>query len=166
MPLDNLNSNHYEEGTKTTVLDLITQLEAALANHLVNLSPEERQSKGSINEQNKLIINKAKDYQTSEPGKSSPDVDWAEYDADYSDREFSQGLELRLASLAQGITNARILNDYDLYQAALLDYDYAKYKLGTGDAGYEQKVNEYKQFFSGGRPPASNSGEGDGTVEE
>jgi hypothetical protein len=54
----------------------------------------------------------------------------------------------RLESLTTRLKNAKILHDYDNYQAALADYAYANFMAGTSTAGYETKVNEMKQFFS------------------
>ena len=60
----------------------------------------------------------------------------------------------RLQSLIDGMTNAKILHDWDNYQAALTDYDYAKYKVTTNATGYQTKVSELAQFFAG-RPTGS-----------
>ena len=46
------------------------------------------------------------------------------------------------------MTNAKILHDWDNYQAALTDYDYAKYKVTTNATGYQTKVSEIGQFFN------------------
>jgi hypothetical protein len=46
------------------------------------------------------------------------------------------------------LNNAKILHDYDNYQAALADYAYANFMAGTATPGYEIKVNEMKQFFT------------------
>lgn len=56
----------------------------------------------------------------------------------------------RLQSVLDGLGNAKILHDWDNYQAALTDYNFAKYKANTQTAGYETKVNELAQFFTGG----------------
>ena len=60
----------------------------------------------------------------------------------------------RLQSLIDGLGNAKILHDWDNYQASLTDYDFAKYKASTQAVGYETKVTELSQFFAG-RPSGS-----------
>ena len=50
-------------------------------------------------------------------------------------------------SLSTKLKNAKILHDYDNYQAALTDYAYTNYKAGTASPGFETKLNETKQFF-------------------
>ena len=59
----------------------------------------------------------------------------------------------RLESLTTRLKNAKILHDYDNYQAALDDYAYTNFMAGTSTPGYETKMNEMKQFF--GRTTAS-----------
>ena len=148
MPLENLNGIHYTAAEKTAVGTSLTAIETALAIKFKNLSPDERTKFGSVQEQNKLIINKVKDFRTNQPTLSSPDIDWAEFQNDVDSRDFIQAVIARLESLAQSLNNNKIMHDYDCYQASLTDYDYSKYKLGTKVAGFEIKVNELSQFFN------------------
>ena len=148
MPFENLNANHFLPAEKTAVATNLAALEATLRPKIKNLSAEERQRYGSINELNKLIVNKAKDYKTSQPTLSSPDVDWVEFQNDFDSREFLQSTILRLQNMIDGLNNNKILHDFDNYQAALTDYDYSKYKASTKIAGFEHKVAEMGQFFN------------------
>lgn len=160
MPFTNFDSRHFSTTEKTAVNTAVTAIETALANKLANLTAEERQQYGSVNEQNKLIINKVKDFRDSQPTLSSPDVDWAEFTNDFDTRTFIQTTMQRLQSLLDGLKNAKILHDWDNYQAALTDYDYAKYKASTQATGYETKVSEIAQFFTGGNNTNKNTEEG------
>lgn len=148
MALTNMNGKHFTTEEKTTILDSLSALETALASSLVNLTAQERQQFGSVNEQNKLIINKVRDYRTTKPELSSPDIDWTEFENDYQSREFIQDINQRLQTLYEGLLSAKILHDYDNYQAALTDYGYTQYKKGSGATGYDTKITELKQFFS------------------
>ncbi|MBK8443232.1 MAG: hypothetical protein IPL35_07360 [Sphingobacteriales bacterium] len=148
MPFNNFESRHFSAAEKTTINNAVAALETALTDKLANLNAEERGRLGSINEQNKLIVNKVRDYRLSQPTLSSPDVDWTEFLNDFDSRVFIQNLMMRLDGLLQSLENAKILHDWDNYQAALTDYDYAKYKVGTQALGYETKLEEIKQFFS------------------
>lgn len=148
MPLENLNSEHYLDTEKTAVINSLNTLETALMPKIKNLSAEERRKYGSVNEQNKLLINKINDYRNSQPSLSSPDIDWSEFTNDFKSREFLQATINRLQSLIDGLNNKKIMHDFDNYQAALTDYDYSKYKAGTKAPGYETKVNEVSQFFT------------------
>lgn len=160
MPLTNLNSAHLTEAQVTAAQNALTELENALAIITVQLTPEDRQKYGSINEQNKLLVNKVKDFRQSNPNLSVSDVDWDEFDKDFASRNVFESLINRLNALAIKLQGAKILHDYDNYQAALDDYAYTTYRAATGADGYENKYNELKQFF--GRttknfnPPPSN----------
>jgi hypothetical protein len=152
MPFTNFDSRHFTEADKTAVGTALTALETSLLNKTANLDAAERKQYGSVNEQNKLIINKVKDYYETQPGLSSPDIDWAEFSDDFDTRSFIQSVILRLQSLADGLESAKMLHDWDNYQAALLDYDFSKYKAGTQVPGFKIKVSEIGQFFTGGNP--------------
>lgn len=56
MPFTNLDNRHFSAAEKTAINTAITSIETAVATKLTNLSGEERQKYGSINEQNKLIV--------------------------------------------------------------------------------------------------------------
>ena len=154
MPFTNFDSRHFSAAEKTTVNTAVSSLETALEAKLANLTPEERQQYGSVNEQNKLIINKVKDFRDTQPTLSSPDVDWVEFMSDHDTRSFLQSTVQRLQSMIDGLSNAKILHDWDNYQASLTDYDFAKYKSSTSATGYQTKVTELGQFFAG-RPTGS-----------
>jgi hypothetical protein len=67
MPFSNLISDHYTSEEKASVNKALATLEETLTSKLVNLSPEDRQKYGSVGEQNKLIVNKVKDYRINQP---------------------------------------------------------------------------------------------------
>ena len=115
MPFENLTNNHFLPAEKTTVATALASLETTLLPRIKNLSAEERQKYGSINETNKLIVNKAKEYRASQPTLSSPDVDWVEFQNDFDSRDFLQSTILRLQSIIDGLNNNKILHDYDNY---------------------------------------------------
>ena len=157
MAITNLNNTHLTAAQLTDAQDALTQLETALQVINVNLSAEDRQKYGSINEQNKLFVNKVYDFNESQPTLSSPDVDWEEFNRDFISRTNLEAIIARLDSLSTKLKNAKILHDYDNYQAALTDYAYTNYKAGTASPGFETKVNETKQFFSKTSSKTSNT---------
>ena len=157
MAITNLNNTHLTAAQLTDAQDALTQLETALQVINVNLSAEDRQKYGSINEQNKLFVNKVYDFNESQPTLSSPDVDWEEFNRDFTSRTNLEAIIARLDSLSTKLNNAKILHDYDNYQAALTDYAYTNYKAGTASPGFETKVNETKQFFSKTSSKTSNT---------
>lgn len=126
----------------------LTALEQALADKKRNLSPEERQRFGSINETNKLFVNKVFGYCKSQPDFCGPDVDWPEFEADFQDRNILETRIARIRSLLEAMENMKILHDYDNFQNALVDYSYTQYKKDTAAGGFVTKYNALKQFFT------------------
>ncbi|MDP9956557.1 hypothetical protein J2X97_002216 [Epilithonimonas hungarica] len=119
-------------------------MQTALSGKLATLTPEERQQYGSVNEQNKLLVNKVNDYRTTSPQLSSPGVDWEEFGKDYDSHSFLQSVTKSLSELGKGLENAKILHDWDSYQASLIDYQYTLY---SNDSDHT-KVEEIKQFLT------------------
>jgi len=151
MPFDNLNSRHLTEQEKDKLNDLLNEIEQVLEGKLVNLTPAERQKYGCVDEKNKLLINKVRDFTRNDADTKTPDVNWEEFERDYISRQFWESYMARFNRLMTGMKNAKILHDYDNYQDAMRDYRYAKYKESLVP-GYATKVAAIKQFFRGGRP--------------
>ena len=145
--MKNLIKSSLDEADKTKVLNIITELETTLNGKLIDLTEQERVKYGSINEQNKLLVNRVADYRTNSPALSSPDVDWTEFTSDYEARKFLENCIDRLSSLVRKMQSTKILHDNDNYQDALDDYAYAKYKRGSGNPDYGEKSSELGQFF-------------------
>ena len=148
MPINNLNNSHLTNAQVTEIQNAINALENALAMLTVTLTPEERRTYGSVNEQNKLLVNKVWDFRRDSPNLSLPDLDWSEFENDYQSRQLMESIQNRLGALQERIKNTKILHDYDNFQSALEDYAYTSYKAGSQAPGYETKMNELKQFFN------------------
>lgn len=156
MPVNNLSTSQVDAATADS---LVAQLQSVLdtLNPLGrNLTPEERQQYGSINERNKLVTGKAQEFHLRQPGLQSPDVDWDVFDASWQTRSSLAAIEDICKSIIEVASDTRIIHDYDLYQMTLTDYDYTKYKAGstTAGGGYTTKYEELKQFLNtgGGNP--------------
>jgi len=147
MPITNLNNTHLTEEQVNAAKDALKNLELALKVVEVNLSAEDRQKYGSINEQNKLLVNKIMDFHKNQPTLETPHLDWNEFENDHNSRNHLESMIARLDSLVTRLKNAKTLHDYDNYQAALQDYAYTNFMAGTATPGFETKMNELKQFF-------------------
>lgn len=147
MPFLNYNNRHFTTTEQTALQDALAALQTAVQDKLANLTPKERQDFGSVNEQNKLFVNKVKDYRDSQPNLSSTDVNWEEFTQDYQTRNILQDTIDQLTELVRGLENAKILHDWDNYQSSLDDYRYTQYKNQSGVTGYHTKEEELKQFF-------------------
>ena len=159
MALNNLGVNHLTETQKQAIDAALNTIETNLLAVTQNLSAEERQKFGSVNETNKLFVNKDREYFQTQPNLASPDVDWVEFEADFQDRTFADTRLDRLATLTRMMSDFKIVHDFDNYQDGLTDYDYSKYKAGTKTPGFTEKVEELKQFFpnTGTTTSSSNS---------
>ncbi|CAM3846799.1 MULTISPECIES: hypothetical protein [Flavobacterium] len=157
MSLNNLGVYHITPQQKEAIDNALNTIVENLSAVTQNLSAEDRQKFGSVNEINKLLINKCREFQQNQTTLATPDVDWVEFEADYQDRTFADTRLDRLATITRMLSDFKIVHDYDNYQDALTDYDYTKYKSSTKVPGYTEKVGELKQFFpnSGGSGPAT-----------
>ena len=149
--IQNLNVTHITTDAHNNINTGIAALETELQPLLINLSADERRRYGSISEQNKLLVNKVNDFAQNQPDLLSPDVDWDEFKKDYESRTHLEGLIARMQKLIDGLINAKTLHDFDNYHAALDEYSYTCYKARTATPGYENKLNEIKQFFTRSR---------------
>ena len=134
----------------------INDLENVIKDKLVALTEEERVKYGSINEQNKLLVNKVREHHQTDPSKSSPDVNWEQFDSDYDSRGFLESRSERIDSISYRMRSTKILHDYDNYHDSLNQYSYTNYKRGAGEPGYTERAAELKQFFpksSKNKPP-------------
>src|SRR5678810_303870 len=86
MPIDNLAKVHFTEQQIQNVNQSLDRIIQTLSNIGVNLDAAERSKYGKVREQNKLLINKVKQFHESQPGLRSPEVDWEEFEKDYQDR--------------------------------------------------------------------------------
>ena len=161
--MKNIIESQLSEADRTKINELITNLEAAFAGKTGTLDDEERRRYGSINEQNKLVVNKAREYRQNQPALSAPGVDWTEFEADYQARMALENWINRLYAIIYDLEGTKIMHDYDNYQDALKDYGYSQFQNDTGEPGYSAKVEEFKQFFTKlkAKPPEDGDGGGE-----
>ncbi|MBI1224742.1 MAG: hypothetical protein GC192_05860 [Bacteroidetes bacterium] len=166
MAVIDLNNQHFSPEDRTAINDSLAAIEAIVAPYSRNLTRAQRQKYGSINEKNKLLVNKVNDYHSNQPALDCPDTDWTEFTNDMLDRKFIEGTNLRLNTLTYTLESIKIMHDYDNYQAALLENKYTTYKLSTPNGSdWQTKHEELQQFFpnTGGH---NNNEEEEGGEEE
>lgn len=147
MPINNLTDQHFSPADMHTIRTLLDSLHNAISPKTRNLSPAERQEYGSINEQNKLVVHKVRDYRQQQPALSSPQIDWNEFEADFADRNFLEELLSRIRNLLDMTSDCKILHDHDVYKTALNDYQYTRYMAGTEAPGYDVKMDDIRRLF-------------------
>jgi len=149
--------------------DLNTRFDGALnilVPKTVNLSAPERKQYGSINEKNKLVVQKVELQAISHPNFKSAQVNWTEFASDNTMRKYWEILLSKLDVLRNVCINAKILYDNDAYNAALIQYNYMKYLSQTGAPGADQLFTELKQFFEKDSSPAPDKEETINTEDE
>ena len=161
MPLKDLIQNKLTDADKARIDELLTELETLLAPKLVGLSPEDRQKYGSINEQNKLFVNKVYDFVQNQPTHNPNEVDWNEFNADYESRNYLETRAKRLTSMAYQMNSTKMLHDYDNFQDSRAYYSYIAYRAERNIPGAVEIYNEIKQFFQKNRNGSSSDNEGD-----
>lgn len=147
MALENLISVEFSNAELTKLDDAISIIESVLIGKTINLTPEQRQQYGSIAEQNKLFVNKAKGYMEQYPQYVPPFLDKAEYDKDYSARQQMESRMQRLNSLTEQFSDTKILLDFDNYHNSLTFYRNVKYLSSENVPGTNVIYDDMKQFF-------------------
>ena len=147
MALENLISVEFTNAELTKLDDAISIIESVLLGKTINLTPEQRQQYGSIAEQNKLFVNKAKGYMEQYPQYVPPFLDKAEYDKDYDARQQMESRMQRLNSLTEQFSDTKILLDFDNYHNSLTFYRNVKYLSSENVPGTNVIYDDMKQFF-------------------
>lgn len=147
MALENLISVEFSNAELTKLDDAISIIESVLLGKTINLTPEQRQQYGSIAEQNKLFVNKAKGYMEQYPQYVPPFLDKAEYDKDYDARQQMESRMQRLNSLTEQFSDTKILLDFDNYHNSLTFYRNVKYLSSENVPGTNVIYDDMKQFF-------------------
>ena len=145
--MKNLNAPHISDTERQVILAVFDQLLTLLTPKFFQLSAEERQRYGSVNEQNKLFINKIFEFKQSQPNLSAPEIDWTKFEADHSDRVILGQIVMVLQSMLYDVQSTKMAHDNDNYNAARIDYAYSEYRAKNDILGSLQKYNELKQFF-------------------
>lgn len=94
--MKNIIESKFTPADITAFDGLLEQIEALLDGKNTALTEEERSRYGSINEQNKLLVNKTLDLRQNDPDLSSPDVNWDEFEKDFETRAFLETRSDRL----------------------------------------------------------------------
>ncbi len=161
MSFENLAQVTFSDEELNRIDQALTELETVFDGKMTKLSAEERQQYGSIAEQNKLFVNKAKELMEQYPQYVPPFLDKVEFDRDYQARTIIERKLLRLQHLTEQLVDTKVLLDHDNYGNALTFYRNLKFLNGENIPGIKALYESLKQFFGGGRPsnPASEATE-------
>ncbi len=131
--------------------EAIQTTEQIIAGKTSNLTNEERQQFGRIAEQNKLFVNKAKDYMEQYPQYVPVFLDKAEFDRDFESRSLIEKRLMRLEGVTEQLSDTKILLDNDNYSNALTFYRNIRFLSGENVAGTTGIASDLSQFFPNSR---------------
>ncbi|MBV6878944.1 hypothetical protein NG800_002635 [Epilithonimonas ginsengisoli] len=147
MALENLISVEFTNAELAQLDTAFGTIETVLQGKTINLTPEQRQQYGSIAEQNKLFVNKAKSYMEQYPQYVPPFLDKPEYDKDFAARQQLESRMQKMNSLTEQLSDTKILLDFDNYHNSLTFYRNVKYLSSENVPGTNVIYNDMKQFF-------------------
>jgi hypothetical protein len=147
MAFENLISINFTEDELNQIDQASMLIESILLPKVINLTPEQRQQYGRIAEQNKLFVNKAKDYMEMYPQHLPPFVDKAEFDSDYTARQAIETRLMRLAGITEKLSDTKVLLDHDNYHNAITFYRNIKFMASENVPGTTQIYEGMRQFF-------------------
>lgn len=122
-------------------------IEQLLDGHVVNISPEDRQRYGSIDEQAKLFIFKAHDFYRAKGQLLPSYFDTVEYEKDFEGRKLFERFEQKAVELQEKIRDTRTLLDYDTLQYSYSLYRHLKNMSQEDIPGIDFWLEEMSQFF-------------------
>lgn len=152
MALENLFSLEFTKDELEKLDQGIALIEEVLLGKTTNLTPEQRQQYGSIAEQNKLFVNMAKNYMEQYIMFVPVFLDKAEFDRDFAARQQLESRFQRINSIAEQLSDTKILLDFDNYHNAITFYRNVKYLAGENMPGTTVIYEDMKQFFIAGAP--------------
>lgn len=147
MPFENLISVSFSDSEITELDAALFTISRILLGKAINLTPEERQQYGSIAEQNKLFVNKAKELMELYPQHRPPFLDKDEFDRDYATRVQIEQRVQQLESLTEQFKDTKTALDHDNYFNALTFYRKMRYLSNENVPGTDSIYNAMKQFF-------------------
>jgi len=147
MALENLISVSFTEGELNTLDKHLEGIRTVLTGKTINLTPEQRQQYGRIANQNKLIVDKAKNHMEQNPGWIPKFLDKDEFDKDYTARKQVEERVQLLENLSQQLLDTKTLLDHDNYTNSLTFYRMVRFLAGENEPGAKSVYEDMKVLF-------------------
>ena len=151
MALDNLFTVEFTPDELLQMDNGLNMVEQVLKDKTHNLTPDERRQYGRIAEQNKLFVNKSRDYMHQYPDLVPGYIDRKEFERDYEARAQIEQRLIRLEGLTELLSDTKTLLDHDNYNNALSFYRSVRLLSNENVPGSTHVFKGLRQFFSGGR---------------
>ncbi|GAA4106210.1 hypothetical protein GCM10022393_00540 [Aquimarina addita] len=147
MALENLISINFTDKELATLDGHLAGIKTVLTGKTVNLTPDQRQQYGRIANQNKLIVDKAKNYMEQNPSWVPKFLDKEEFDNDYTARKQVEDRVQLLGSLSQQLLDTKTLLDHDNYTNSLTFYRMVRFLAGENEPGAKTVYEDMKVLF-------------------
>jgi hypothetical protein len=134
-------------------------LESVAKKHAPNLTAEDRQQFGSIQDRNKLMVNKGMFYMEQNPDIVPKFVDINEFKRDYEARDTIEKAIRRLDAIRRKLEDTKILLDYDNYQDVMAFYRAVRYLAKEKEEYAIHVYEELKTYFPGNKTSNSENEE-------
>jgi len=115
------------------------------------LTTEDRVSYGSINETNKLLVNKSKSYMEQNPDLIPSFVNMEEFERDFKARNDIEEIIQKIDIIKRKLSDTKILLNHDNYQDTLAFYRAVRYYAAEQQQGAIPIYEDLKQFFPHGK---------------
>ncbi|TPN84512.1 hypothetical protein [Aquimarina algicola] len=152
MALENLISINFTEEELTALDGHLSEIRNILEGKTINLTPDKRQQYGRIANQNKLIVDKAKNYMEQHPTWIPNFLDKEEFDRDYVARKQIEDRVQLLENLAQQLLDTKTLLDHDNYTNSLTFYRMVRFLAGENEPGAKTVYEDMKVLFKKATP--------------
>ncbi len=167
MALENLISVTFTQEELNELTKGLQIVKKVLSGKTVNLTPEQRGQYGRIANQNKLIVDKAKNYMEQHPDWIPRFLDKAEFDRDYTTRKQIETHVQQLQNLSQQLVDTKTLLDHDNYTNSLSFYRMMRFLAGENEPGAKPVYEDMKVLFKrNGSSNGNTNDNGQDTTDE
>ena len=147
MAFENLISIQFTESELAQLDAAMASIAQVLRDKTINLTPEQRQQYGRIAEQNKLFVNKAKEYMEQNMQHVPAFIDKAEFDQDFQARTQIESRITQLQGLVEQLSDTKTLLDHDNYHNAITFYRNIRFLSQENVPGTTTLYEGIRQFF-------------------
>ncbi|WP_281987631.1 hypothetical protein [Aquimarina aggregata] len=148
MALENLISVTFTQDELNQLTQGIRIIREVLSGKTINLTAEQRSQYGRIANQNKLIVDKAKNYMEQYPDWIPRFLDKEEFDRDYTSRQQIESHVQQLENLSQQLVDTKTLLDHDNYTNSLSFYRMMRFLAKENEPGAKTVYNDMKVLFN------------------
>lgn len=137
----------FTQEEKEAAKQALQTLSQIIASKAPVLSTDDRSTFGSVAEQNKLKINKARSYMQQFPDLIPSFIDHDEFERDFQARIDTEELIILTEDIYNKLSDMKILLDYDNYQDMLSFYRSVRYSAREQISNAVTVYTDMKQFF-------------------